>query len=74
MSYNPPFTITAAIVSLIAEIGQALGRLSAQQETAALLRLRRSNRIRTIRASLAIEGNTLSEEQITFVHPSFCRR
>jgi Fic family protein len=67
MSYTPPFTITAAIVSLIAEIGQALGRLSIQQETAELLRLRKSNRIRTIRGSLAIEGNTLNEEQITAI-------
>ena len=31
------------------------------------LRLRRVNRIRTIRGSLAIEGNTLSEEQITAI-------
>ncbi|MBW1735506.1 MAG: Fic family protein, partial [Deltaproteobacteria bacterium] len=30
-------------------------------------RLRRINRIRTIRGSLAIEGNTLSEEQITAI-------
>lgn len=31
------------------------------------LRLRRANRIRTIQGSLAIEGNTLSEEQITAI-------
>lgn len=31
------------------------------------LRLRRINRIRTIHGSLAIEGNTLSEEQITAI-------
>lgn len=67
MNYTPPFTITAPIVSLIAEIGQALGRLSAQQDSAELLRLRRINRIRTIRGSLAIEGNTLNEEQITAI-------
>ena len=60
MSYTPPFTITAPIV----EIGQALGRLSAQQDSADLLRLRRINRIRTVRGSLAIEGNTVSEEQM----------
>jgi hypothetical protein len=29
------------------------------------LRLNRANRIRTVHGSLAIEGNTLSEEQIT---------
>jgi Fic family protein len=31
------------------------------------LRLRRINRIRTIQGSLAIEGNTLSEAQITAI-------
>lgn len=31
------------------------------------LRLRRINRVRTIHGSLAIEGNTLSEEQITAI-------
>ena len=36
-------------------------------ELAAELRLRRVNRIRTIQGSLAIEGNTLSEEQITAI-------
>ena len=31
------------------------------------MRLRRINRIRTIQGSLAIEGNTLSESQVTAV-------
>ena len=31
------------------------------------LRLRRANHIRTLRGSLAIEGSTLSEEQITAI-------
>jgi len=31
------------------------------------LRLRRVNRIRTIQGSLAIEGNTLTEQQITAI-------
>ena len=65
MAYRPPYTLTPAIVSLVAEIGEALGRLSAWRDSK--LRLRRINRIRTIRGSLAIEGNTLSEEQITAI-------
>ncbi|WP_177420797.1 hypothetical protein [endosymbiont of Lamellibrachia barhami] len=36
-------------------------------ESAAVLRLRRINRIRTIQGTLAIEGNTLSEAQITAI-------
>ena len=64
-TYQPPFTITPLILRLIAEISEALGRISAQTDGAPDLRLRRLNRIRTIQGSLAIEDNTLSEEQIT---------
>ncbi len=64
---RPPYTITPAIVNLVAQIGEGLGRLSAMGDTAATLRLRRANRIRTIRGSLAIEGNTLTEAQITAI-------
>ncbi len=63
MSYQPLYTLTPAIVSLVAEIAEALGRLSLAVGDD--LRLRRVNRIRTIQGSLAIEGNTLSEAQIT---------
>lgn len=65
MSYQPPFTITPAIIDLIAQISEQVGRLSVQPIHD--LRLRRINRIRTIQGSLAIEGNTLSETQITAV-------
>lgn len=67
MTYNPPCTITPRILKLVAEISEAIGRLSAQVEMSNALRLRRSNRIRTIQGSLAIEGNTLTEEQITAI-------
>ncbi|SHN67504.1 Fic family protein [Desulfovibrio litoralis] len=65
--YNPPFTITSAILHLIADISEAVGRISVQTNDVLDLRLRRLNRIRTIQGSLAIEGNTLSEEQITAI-------
>ena len=65
--YQPPHTITPAILNLVAEIGEAIGRLSFLADTAKALRLRRINRIRTIQGSLAIEGNTLSQEQITAI-------
>ncbi|MDP2992315.1 MAG: Fic family protein [Deltaproteobacteria bacterium] len=51
----------------MAKISETVGRLSALTDAAKALRLRRINRIRTIRGSLAIEGNTLSEEQITAI-------
>jgi Fic family protein len=67
MSYQPPYTLTTAISNLLAEIGESLGRLSVLVEQGDQLRLRRINRIRTIQGSLAIEGNTLSEDQITAI-------
>lgn len=65
-TYKPPYTITPTIVRLIADISEQLGRLSVLADEHNL-RLRRLNRIRTIQGSLAIEGNTLSEEQITAI-------
>ncbi|MES3041645.1 MAG: Fic family protein [Pseudomonadota bacterium] len=67
MSYQPPFTLTSDIVSLVADIAEKIGRLSAKPDFDMSLRLRRINRIRTITGSLAIEGNTLTEEQITAI-------
>ena len=67
MSYQPSYTITSKILNLIAEISENLGRLSAVLEQSSNLRLRRINRIRTIQGSLAIEGNTLTEQQITAI-------
>ncbi|MDL2267311.1 Fic family protein [Desulfovibrio sp. OttesenSCG-928-G15] len=66
-TYQPPFTITPLALRHIANISEAVGRISAQTDGALDLRLRRLNRIRTIQGSLAIEGNTLSEEQITAI-------
>ena len=65
--YQPPLTLTPRMLALAAEIAERVGRLSAQQEHALTPQLRRGNRIRTIQASLAIENNTLSVEQVTAV-------
>ncbi len=67
MTYKPPFTLTSDIVSLVADIAEKIGRLSAKPDFDMSLRLRRINRIRTITGSLAIEGNTLTEAQITAI-------
>lgn len=64
---NPPFEITNPIITLVAEIGELIGKLTATQGLSMNPTLRRSNRIRTIHASLAIEQNTLSIEQVTAV-------
>ena len=65
-NYEPSYTLNSAILKRVADICELLGRLSffnGGQE----LRLRRINRIRTIQGSLAIEGNTLTEDQITAI-------
>lgn len=67
MSYQPPFSITPAILQQVADICELLGRWSVTADAALSPRLRRDNRIRTIQASLAIENNTLSLEQVTAV-------
>ena len=63
MSYQPPYTITPKITHLVAQISEAIGGYYAQEN----LRLHRVNRIQTIRGTLAIEGNTLTTEQVTAV-------
>ena len=66
-NYQPPYTITPAIVNLVAEISETIGRYTVLAEQSLTPRLRRENRIRTIHASLAIENNTLTLEQVTAV-------
>lgn len=65
--YQPPVTLTPLMLSLVADISEELGRLSALSTASQTPMLRRGNRIRTIQASLAIENNTLSLEQVTAV-------
>lgn len=67
MPYKPPLTITPKMLSLVVEIGEHLGRWSAGRGNDLSPRLRRGNRIRTIQASLAIENNTLTLDQVTAV-------
>ena len=67
MKYQPPYTITPEILNRVAAISEAIGRLTVLTDQARGMRLRRINRVRTIHGSLAIEGNTLSEAQITAI-------
>ena len=64
---KPPFEITTAMLDDIAEIGELVGQVNATLGLSTNLTLRRTNRIRTIHSSLAIEQNTLSLEQVTAV-------
>lgn len=64
--YQPPYSITSAILNQVVEVGELMGRWAARAEHASPL-LRKENRIRTIQASLAIEHNSLSTEQVTAI-------
>lgn len=63
---TPPFTITSKIVNLIAKISEQVGGLNASLLNSSP-QLRKQNRIKTIAGTLAIEGNQLTEEQITAI-------
>ena len=66
MSYEPPFEITSKILEIVAEISELIGALSATNFNDKFSpHLRRSNTIKTVQASCAIEGNELTIEQVT---------
>ena len=62
--YIPPFTVSAEAINLIAEISGQIERYAIRLEQEDGLRLRKANRIKTIHSSLAIEGNTLTEDEV----------
>lgn len=64
---KPPFEIANAMIDHVAEIAELVGRLTSTNQLSANPTLRRTNRIRTIHGSLAIEQNTLTLEQVTAV-------
>lgn len=64
---KPPFEINEKMMAAVIEIGELLGKVSIGSEISSNPTLRRSNRIRTIYSSLAIEQNTLDLEQVTAV-------
>ncbi len=63
--YKPPFTISSKTIKLIADISAQIERYVIRMEQEDGLLLRKINRIKTIHASLAIEGNTIPENLIT---------
>lgn len=62
---KPPYDITPKILKLIASISEKLGEVNANFLNKPSQQLRKQNKIKTIHSSLKIEGNTLTEEQIT---------
>ncbi len=60
-----PYVITSKVLELVHLISECLGEINASHLYKPTTELRKKNRIKTIQSSLEIEGNTLSEEQIT---------
>lgn len=60
-----PYEITSSILKLISSISEKIGEINAHYLNKQSPQLRKQNKIKTIHASLQIEGNTLTEAQIT---------
>jgi len=65
INYIPPYTLTDKAVTLIAAIVEEIANVAIDAGTVPNPKLRKENRVKTIQASLAIENNTLSIEQVT---------
>ncbi len=64
---KPPFKITEKILSYVSEISELSDKFTSINKLSSNPTLRRTNRIKTIQGSLAIEQNSLSIKQVTAV-------
>lgn len=64
---KPPYEITTEILKYITSISEKIGEVNAKYLIKTNPTLRKQNQIKTIHSSLSIEGNTLTEEQITAI-------
>lgn len=64
---KPPYRLTEKIFTLSSEIQRLLGRYEGIMILKPSVKLRRSSKIKTIQGSLEIEGNKLTEEQVTAI-------
>lgn len=62
---KPPYQLTSSILKAIASISEQIGEVKAGFLVKKNPQLRKQNRIKTIHASLQIEGNSLSEAQVS---------
>ncbi len=63
--YVPPYTITDKTVNIVSNITEIVTKITINDNMSNNPRLQRDNRIRTIHATLAIENNALSLDQVT---------
>ncbi len=64
---TPPLTLDEPILNLALTVSEQIGRWDGASRPKPRVKLRKENRIRSIQSSLAIEGNTLSLEQVTAI-------
>ena len=64
-SMKPPYEVNSTILKFITSISEKIGEVNANYLDKQSPTLRKQNKIKTIHSSLQIEGNTLSEDQIT---------
>lgn len=67
MSYKPPFSISEKTLNLVVDIMEIVTKLTLVEVEGINPKLRRNNRIKTIQASLAIEKNSLTLDQVTSI-------
>ena len=67
MFQKPPYTITEKTADYLTKIVESVTRLELGTQFMRDIKLHRENRVRTIHSSLAIEGNTLSLDEVTAV-------
>ncbi len=64
---RPPYEINSKILGLLTSISEKIGEVNASFLIKSSPSLRKQNQIKTIHSSLQIEGNTLTEQQITAI-------
>lgn len=64
---KPPYDITSTVLQLSTSISEKIGEVNAAFLIKTSPKLRKQNRIKTIHSSLKIEGNTLTQAQITAI-------
>jgi len=67
MTYKPRFTVTAKVIDDLMKITDRLARINIGKGLLVTPRLRRINRLRSLHSSLAIEGNSLSLDEVTSI-------
>ena len=67
MGYQPPFTITSKILSLVSDIVEVITDMKHLEANLNTPKLRKKNRIKSITGTLQIEGSSFNEEKVTNV-------